>query len=79
MLKLRFVNKEHSDVWLVEPSVLIGADATCQVALKQAGIKPRHADIQIKGSQLTLVNLADDPGLTINGKASSQQLTSVTQ
>ncbi len=73
MLKLRFVNKEHSDVWLVEPSVLIGADATCQVALKQAGIKPRHADIQIKGSQLTLVNLADDPGLTINGKACSKQ------
>jgi pSer/pThr/pTyr-binding forkhead associated (FHA) protein len=69
MLKLRFANKEHGDVWLVEPSVLIGTDTACQVVLKQDGIKPRHADIQIKGNQLTLVNLASDAGLTINGKA----------
>lgn len=73
MLKLRFVNKEHGDVWLVEPSVLIGADPACQVVLKQASIKPRHADIQIKGNQLTLVNLADDAGTTINGKACNKQ------
>ncbi len=73
MLKLRFVNKEHGDVWLVEPSVLIGTDTTCQVVLKQEGIKPRHADIQIKGNQLTLNNLADDAGLTINGKACNKQ------
>lgn len=75
MFKLRFVNKEHGDVWLVEPSVLIGADAACQVMLKQDGIKPRHADIQIKGNQLTLVNLADDADLKINGKACNKQAT----
>jgi pSer/pThr/pTyr-binding forkhead associated (FHA) protein len=75
MFKLRFVNKEHGDVWLVEPSVLIGADAVCQVMLKQDGIKPRHADIQIKGNQLTLVNLADDANLTINGKPCNKQAT----
>lgn len=75
MLKLRFVNKEHGDVWLVEPSVLIGADAVCQVMLKQDGVKPRHADIQIKGNQLTLVNLADDAELKINGKSCSKQAT----
>jgi pSer/pThr/pTyr-binding forkhead associated (FHA) protein len=73
MLKLRFINKEHGDVWLVEPSVQIGADTTCQVALKRDGIKPRHADIQIKGNQLTLVNLADDASLTVNGKACNKQ------
>lgn len=73
MLKLRFANKEHGDVWLVEPSVLIGTDTACQVVLKQDGIKPRHADIQIKGNQLTLVNLADDAGLTINGKACGKE------
>lgn len=75
MFKLRFVNKEHGDVWLVEPSVLIGADAACQVMLKEDGIKPRHADIQIKGNQLTLVNLADDANLKINGKACNKQAT----
>lgn len=73
MLKLRFANKEHGDVWLVEPSVLIGTDTACQVALKRDGIKPRHTDIQIKGNQLTLVNLADDAGLTINGKTCGKE------
>jgi pSer/pThr/pTyr-binding forkhead associated (FHA) protein len=73
MLKLRFVNKEHGDVWLVEPSVLIGADPGCQVVLKQTGIKPRHAEIQIKGNQLVLVNLANDASTTVNGKACDKQ------
>jgi pSer/pThr/pTyr-binding forkhead associated (FHA) protein len=78
MLKLRFVNKEHGDVWLVEPSVLIGTDTACQVALKHDGVKPRHADIQIKGSQLTLVNLANDVGLTVNGKTVNKDATITT-
>jgi pSer/pThr/pTyr-binding forkhead associated (FHA) protein len=73
MLKLRFINKEHGDVWLVEPSVLIGSDAACQVSLRKDDIKPRHVDIQIKGDQLTLVNLAGDPQLTINGKPVGKQ------
>lgn len=73
MLKLRFANKEHGDVWLVEPSVMIGADTACQVVLKQDGIKPKHADIRIKGDQLTLVNLAGDAGLAINGQACNKE------
>lgn len=73
MLKLRFANKEHADVWLVEPSVLIGADAGCQVSLKRDGIQPRHVDIQIKGDQLTLVNLANDKALMLNGSPVDKQ------
>lgn len=73
MLKLRFINKEHGDVWLVEPSVLLGSDSSCQVSLKRDDIKPRHIDIQVKGDQLNLVNLAADPQLTINGKPVEKQ------
>jgi len=73
MLKLRFANKEHGDVWLVEPSVLIGSDIACQASLKNAGIQSRHADIRIKGDQLTLVNVAGDKTITINGRAVDKQ------
>lgn len=68
MLKLRFCNKEHGDVWLVEPAVMVGSDASCQAVLKRDGVQPRHIQIQIKGDQLTLVNLANDKGLLVNGK-----------
>ncbi|HQQ75311.1 MAG TPA: FHA domain-containing protein [Pseudomonadales bacterium] len=73
MLKLRFANKEHGDVWLVEPSVLVGSDTACQVVLKQDGISSRHLDIQIKGDQLTLVNLVGDKAVTINGRPVDKQ------
>lgn len=73
MLKLRFANKEHGDVWLVEPSVLLGSDAGCQVVLKRDGIQPRHIDIQIKGDQLTLVNLVADTSLALNGQPVAKQ------
>ncbi|HSC76754.1 MAG TPA: FHA domain-containing protein, partial [Pseudomonadales bacterium] len=39
----------------------------------QNGINPRHADIQIAGDQLKLVNLANDAGLTVNGKACNKE------
>lgn len=68
MLKLRFCNKEHGDVWLVEPSVMVGSDPACQAVLKRDGVQPRHIQIQIKGDQLTLVNMANDTGLLVNGK-----------
>lgn len=67
MLKLRFRNKEHGDVWLVEPAVVVGSDAACQAVLKRDGVQPRHIEIKIKGDQLTLLNLAGDKGLTVNG------------
>ncbi len=67
MLKLRFCNKEHGDVWLVEPAVVVGSDAGCQAVLKREGIQARHLEIQIKGDQLTLVNLAKDKALSVNG------------
>jgi hypothetical protein len=73
MLKLRFANKEHGDVWLVEPSVLLGSDSGCQVVLKRDGIQSRHIDIQIKGDQLTLVNLAADTSLALNGQPVAKQ------
>lgn len=73
MLKLRFANKEHGDVWLVEPSVLLGSDIACQVMLKRDGIQPKHLEIQIKGDQLTLLNLAGDKALAINGKPVDKQ------
>lgn len=73
MLKLRFANKEHGDVWLVEPSVLVGSDTACQVVLKQDGISSKHLDIQIKGDQLTLVNLAGDKAVSINGRPVDKQ------
>lgn len=69
MLKLRFANKEHGDVWLVEPSVLLGTDSSCQVVMKSGSAQPRHAEIQIKGAQLVLVNLAADAGVRVNGAA----------
>ncbi len=75
MLKLRFANKEHGDVWLVEPSVLIGSDTVCQVLLKRDGIQTRHLEIQIKGDALTLVNLANDKALTVNGQLFDKQTT----
>lgn len=67
MLKLRFRNKEHGDVWLVEPVVVVGSDAACQAVLKRDGVQPRHIEIRIKGDQLTLANLVGDKGLTVNG------------
>lgn len=73
MLKMRFSNKEHGDVWLVEPSVLIGSDIACQASVKRDGIQSRHADIRIKGDQLTLVNLVGDKTMTINGRVVDKQ------
>lgn len=68
MLKLRFNNKEHGDVWLVEPAVLVGSDAACQAVLKRDGIQPRHIEILVKGNQLNLVNLCGDKALKLNGQ-----------
>jgi pSer/pThr/pTyr-binding forkhead associated (FHA) protein len=68
MLKLRFANKEHGDVWMVEPAVLLGTDTSCQVMLKREGIQPRHIEVLVKGDELQLVNLANDASLTVNGK-----------
>lgn len=68
MLKLRFNNKEHGDVWLVEPAVLVGSDAACQAVLKRDGIQPRHIEILVKGNQLNLVNLCGDKTLKVNGQ-----------
>ncbi|HQQ63114.1 MAG TPA: FHA domain-containing protein [Pseudomonadales bacterium] len=73
MLKLRFTNKEHGDVWLVEPAVLLGTDSSCQVMLKRDGIQPRHIEVKIKGDELQLVNIANDPSLTVNGRAVDKQ------
>lgn len=68
MLKLRFNDKEHGDIWLVEPGVLVGADASCQAVVKREGIQGRHIEIKVKGDQLQLVNLCNDKNLKRNGK-----------
>lgn len=73
MLKLRFANKEHGDVWLVEPAVLLGTDSSCQVMLKRDGVQPRHIEVLVKGDELQLVNLSNDANLTVNGKRAEKQ------
>lgn len=67
MLKLRFKNNKHNEVWLVEPKVTIGRVNTSDVVIEESGVNEQHAEILVKHEHLTLVNLSDKP-LLINNR-----------
>ncbi|HEY7885420.1 MAG TPA: FHA domain-containing protein, partial [Cellvibrionaceae bacterium] len=68
MLKIRFKNKKYSAVWLVEPKVTIGRGRDNQVVVSAPNVADQHLEILVDRDNLTLVNLAPDSPVMVNGK-----------
>lgn len=68
MLKLRFTDINKSPVWLVEPKVIIGSSAECDVVLNELGIQPVHAEILVNYEELVFKLLADTVPVMINDR-----------
>jgi len=69
MLKLRVIGEEKKDLFLVEPGITIGSATGSGLLLSNAGVKPKHAQIDVAvGDKLTLKNVSNDSALLVNGK-----------
>lgn len=68
MLKLRFTNNPQSAVWLVEPKVVLGSSATCDLVLAETGIHAQHAEILVNHEDLLFRLLSESSMTTVNNK-----------
>ncbi|NIB44553.1 FHA domain-containing protein [Pseudomaricurvus alkylphenolicus] len=68
MLKLRFSNNKHNEVWLVEPKVVLGSSQECDVVLKGEAVHPRHIEIKVEHEVLTLSLLKESNQTRVNNK-----------
>lgn len=74
MLKLRFKNKKHSAVWLVEPKVSIGRASGNDLVIEDSDVAPVHAEILVKHETLTIVPTAGQK-LMVNDHPVDKSLT----
>lgn len=76
MLKLRVIGDEKKDLFLVEPGIAIGSASGSGLLLSNAGVKPKHAQIDVAaGDKLTLKNVSNDSALLVNGKPVASEIT----
>lgn len=67
MLQLRFVGTEKPPIWLVEERYIIGSGAGCHITLSHPSVKSRHAELFVKGEQVSVSPAEDDALVVING------------
>ena len=68
MLQLRFTTPAKAPMWLVASKYTFGSEASCDCALSEDGLKPLHAEIHVKDEVVTLVRMAEDGIITVNGE-----------
>lgn len=54
MLQLRFVGTEKPPIWLVEERYIIGSGAGCHITLSGPSIRPHHAELSVRGEQVSI-------------------------
>ncbi|MCD9458500.1 FHA domain-containing protein [Marinibactrum halimedae] len=72
MLKLRIEGQKASEIWLVEPKVLIGSDSQASMVIRDESVAPQHCEIYAKGEKLAIKRLCDGQ-ILINGRKLGQQ------
>lgn len=75
MLKLQVKDNRQRAVWLVEPGVVIGSDAACQMVLNSEGILGRHAEIRVNNETLTVFPLSSKARVSLNQRMLSGPAT----
>ncbi len=67
-MKLLFPNDEHGPVELNDGTVLVGANAECQVRLAYPGIAARHCELITKNGSTQVRALTEQGPTVLNGK-----------
>lgn len=67
MLKLRFRDNSRPDMWLVDPLISIGSDASCNIVIKSDRVAAFHAEIRVKGDKIEYVHKSDVKSSFVNG------------
>lgn len=68
MLKLQFAKGEHKGAELKSGRLTIGRDKQNNIVLAESGVSGFHAEIQIDGSHVHVIDLGSTNGTFVNGK-----------
>lgn len=67
MLQLLYKEPNRKPKWLVDPEYTVGVAATCGIVLNDSNLTSCHAKITVQNMQATVVNLAGDNHVRVNG------------
>ncbi len=76
MLKLQFRDRSRPDMWLVDPLIKIGSDASCHIVLSSDLVAPLHAELEVRDQSILFHHRAATKNSYINGEliASDKEL-----
>ncbi|MCO7226783.1 FHA domain-containing protein [Pleionea sp. CnH1-48] len=66
MLKLQFVDQSKPDLWLVDPLLKVGSDASCNIVINEDGVEPFHFELHVNDQVVTLKHKAQNRSTYVN-------------
>ena len=68
MLQLRNATTNKPPQWLVEKKYVIGTGGDCDIKIADTSVSAQHAELQINGDEVVVVNSSGAENVTVNGK-----------
>lgn len=68
MLQLRNATTNKPPQWLVEKKYVIGTGGDCDIKIADASVSAQHAELEINGDEVVIVNSSGAENVTVNGK-----------
>lgn len=66
MLKIQFKDRRKPAMWLVDSSLKLGSDVTCDIVIDDSQVEAFHCELLIDQEDLTLTNLSTSKSIFVN-------------
>jgi pSer/pThr/pTyr-binding forkhead associated (FHA) protein len=66
MLKIQFKDRRKPAMWLVDSTLKIGSDPSCNIVVEEASVDPIHVELVIQQNEIVLKNVSTNRSVFIN-------------
>jgi|GEM_PF-2529724 len=66
MLKIQFKDRRKPALWLVDSTLSIGSDPSCDIVVNEPGVDPNHGELIISQDDILLRNVSQQRSIFIN-------------
>ncbi|TQV72882.1 FHA domain-containing protein [Aliikangiella marina] len=66
MLKIQFKDRRKPALWLVDSTLKIGSDPSCDIVVDETGVDPTHVELDISQNEILLRNVSPQRSVFIN-------------
>lgn len=66
MLKIQFKDRRKPALWLVDSTIKIGSDSSCEIVVDEGDVDPTHVELEIAQDEITLRNVSPTRSVFIN-------------